>query len=115
MKAYSMDLRERIVLAVAAGTPLSVVARTFSVARATVVRYVERQQRDALPPRRSPGRPPRLGPDPAAALRAHLAPRPDAPLAEHVEAWAQAHGVRVSVATMQRAIARLGWTRKKRR
>jgi transposase len=115
MKAYSVDLRERIVQAVAAGTPLSVVARTFSVGRATVVRYVEREERGALAPRRSPGRPPTLGPDQADALRSQVAARPDATLAEHVEAWAQTQGVRVSVATMQRAIARLGWTRKKRR
>ena len=40
---------------------------------------------------------------------------PDATLAEHCDRWVGDHGVRVSGATMQRAIARLGWTRKKRR
>ena len=42
MRAYSVDLRERIVRAVAGGVPQSVAARTFGVARVSVQRYVER-------------------------------------------------------------------------
>jgi transposase len=90
MRAYSLDLRERIVRAVAAGTPQAVAARS------------------------SPGRPARIGPAEQPALRAQLAAAPDATLAEHCERWAAERGVRVSEATQHRAIARLGWTRKEK-
>lgn len=109
-----MDLRERIVRAVAGGMPQAVAAEQFSVGRATVERYVARQRAGTLPPQSSPGRPARIGPAAAAALRAQLAAAPDATLAEHCVQWAQDHGEPVSVTTMHRAIARLGWTRKKR-
>jgi hypothetical protein len=54
------------------------------------------------------------------ALRAGLLPqldaRPDATLEELCERWEQAHGLRVSTATMSRVIAgHFGWTRKKTR
>jgi transposase len=114
MKAYSMDLRERIVQAVAEGTAAAAVARRFRVGRATVDRYLRRHRAGALAPRTSPGRPPRIGPPAEPSLRAQLEAAPDATLAEHVERWEQAQGSRVSVTTMHRAIARLGWTRKKR-
>jgi transposase len=115
VRPYSLDLRERIVRAVDAGMSQGAVAATFGVGRATVQRYVARRRRGALAPRPSPGRAARIGPAQAAALRGQVEAAPDATLAEHCERWAAAHGVRVSVATMQRAIARLGWTRKKRR
>jgi transposase len=114
MRAYSLDLRERVVRAVEAGSPRAVVARTFGVGVATVERYVRRQRAGALAPRPSPGRPARIGPAAWPALRAQLAAAPDATLAEHCERWAMERGMRVSAATMHRAIARLGWARKKR-
>lgn len=39
MKAYSMDLREKIVESVKKGVPMSETARRFGVHRATVKRY----------------------------------------------------------------------------
>jgi transposase len=110
-----LDLRERIVRAAEAGAPVVVVARIFGVGRATVERYLRRARAGALAPRSSPGRPARIGPAAWPALRAQLAAAPDATLAEHCDRWAAEQGARVSVATMQRAIARLGWTRKKSR
>src|SRR5690242_10874226 len=113
MRAYSLDLRERIVRAVEAGTPQAEVARRFGVGRATVERYLRRHRAGALAPRTSPGRPPRIGPAAESALGAQLKATPDATLAEHAEQWARTQGVRVSITTMHRAIGRLGWTRKK--
>jgi transposase len=50
------------------------------------------------------------------ALWAQLEAHPDAKLEEHRGLWEQERGVRVSVATMSRAIRRfLGWTYKQRR
>src|SRR5436305_703886 len=115
MRAYSMDLRERIVAAAAAGACRAAVARQFQVSRATVARYVRRAQVGQLAPGTSPGRPAQIGTNEAAALQAQLAAHPDATLAEHVEYWRWEQGVTVSVATMHRAIGRVDWTRKKRR
>jgi transposase len=117
MKAYSEDLRLRIVAAVDGGMARSEAARVFGVGRATVKRYLAlRRETGALAPR------PRRGPPPikAAALAAALPPRleaaPDATLAEHCAWYEGAAGARVSGATMSRAIGRhLGWTRKKSR
>src|SRR5262245_16200794 len=117
MKAYSEDLRLRVVAAVDGGMPRSAAVGVFVVSRATLTRYLQlRRQTGRLTPR------PRHGPPPVktAALRAALLPRlhaaPDATLAEHCTWWEQTAGVRVSTATMSRVITRdLGWTRKKRR
>ena len=115
MRAYSEDLRRRVVAAVDGGMSRSEAARVFGVGRATVKRYLAlRRETGALAPR------PRRGPPPVvtAALAAALPPRleaaPDATLAEHCAWYEQAAGVRVSDATMSRVITRqLGWTRKK--
>ena len=101
--------------AVDAGLTQAAVAETFGVGRATVQRYVAQRRRGSLAPRPFPGRAALIGPTRVAALQAQVDAAPDATLAEHCARWAGDHGVRVSVATMQRAIARLGWTRKKRR
>jgi transposase len=116
MKAYSEDLRLRIVAAVDGGMPRSEAARTFGVGRATVKRYLQlRRETGALAPR------PRRGPPPIKtsalreALPARLAVAPDATLAEHCAWYEEASGVRVSGPTMSRVMARhLRWTRKKR-
>src|SRR5438067_9308378 len=116
MRAYSVDLRERVVGAVEAGAPQTVAARTFGVGRATVRRWLDRQQRTGgLAPSRRPGAAPAIGPDEAPALRDQVAAAPDATLAEHCEAWAGARGVRLSVSAMHRTLRRLGITRKKSR
>ena len=117
MKAYSEDLRQRVVAAVDGGLPRGEVTRLFGVSRATLVRYLQlRRETGAMAVR------PRHGPPPikTAALHAALLPRleeaPDATLEEHCTWWEQTSGVRVSTATMSRVITkRLGWTRKKRR
>lgn len=114
MKAYSLDLRTRIVHAVAAGQPRAAVARRFQIGLSTVQRFVTQVHRGGtLAPRHSPGRP-RLIPAAAeAALLAQVATAPTATLAEPCTTWARAAGRPVSLATMQRALTRLGWTRKK--
>ena len=114
MKAYSEDLRLRVVAAVDGGMPRREVVRVFGVSLATIERYLRlRRQTGAVVPR------PRHGPPPikTAALAAALLPRleasPDATLEEHCAWYEQAAGVRVSTATMSRVIARgFGWTRK---
>jgi transposase len=114
MKAYSLDLRTRIVEAVQGGMAQTVAARTFGVSVATVKRYLHLGAAGALAPRRSPGRQRVIPPAAEPALRAQLTAAPDATLAEHAAQWATDQGIAASVTTVHRAIARLGWTRKKR-
>jgi transposase len=116
MRAYSEDLRLRIVAAVDAGMPRSEAARAFGVGRATVKRYLAlRRATGGLAPRPRRGPPPIKASGLAAALPARLAAASDATLAEHCTWYAGVSGVWVSGATLSRAIARLGWTRKKSR
>jgi transposase len=109
MKAYSEDLRLRVITAVDGGMSRSEAARVFGVGRATVERYLAlRRETGSLAPR------PRHGPPPTKT--AALAAAPDATLEEHCAWYEQVAGIRVSDATMTRVITKhLGWTHKKRR
>jgi transposase len=116
MRVYSLCLRERIVQAVDSGQSQREAARRFGVGGSSVKRYLhQRQQRGSLQRRPIPGGQRRIGREQEAVLWARLAAEPAATLAEHCSWWEQAHGQRVSIATMARAIGRLGWTRKKDR
>lgn len=114
MKQYSVDLRERLLGAIDAGLSQAEAARLFGVGTSTISRW-RQQRRDtgSLAPKPRGGRRPVIGPDQTAALHEQVARQPDATLAEHCARWAQAHEVAVSVATMSRAIRRLGITLKK--
>jgi transposase len=114
MRAYSEDLRQRIVQAVHDGVARVTVAQRFRVSRRSVDRYVRQAQNTGqLTPGRSTGRPRLLSVTEEAALGEQLAAQPAATLAEHCRTWSTRTGVVLSQATMSRAIARLGWTRKK--
>ena len=111
MRAYPAELRSRIVAAVAGGLSQVEVARRFTVSERTVRRYLTQQRQTGdLTPGRSPGRTPRIGPDRAEAMRAQVAVHPDIRLVDHCELWAEAQGVRVSVATMSRVQRGFGIT-----
>ena len=116
MKPYSDDLRTRILAAVDAGMSKCQAARVFAVSRSTIKLYAQRRRETGslAPTPRSAPRSAVIGPPQQDALRAHLAAAPDATLATHCATWEREQGVRVSVSTMHRAIARLHWTRKKR-
>ena len=114
MKAYSEDLRWRVVSAVATGLSREDVAWRFAVSLPTIERWLRlKRETGGLAPKPVPG--------PVAvktnavieALPARLADRADATLAEQCSWWRGVSGVEVSTATMSRALTRLGWTRKK--
>jgi transposase len=114
MKAYPVELRDRIVAAVASGMAQTEAARVFAVSTRTIRRYVTRQREEGdLTPGQSPGRPPLIGSAQAAALQAQVRAQPDATLAEHCARWDREQGRRVSEATMSRAIRGLAITVKK--
>jgi transposase len=116
MKAYSQDLRLRILRAVDAGQSKAAVARRFAVGLTTVKRYLaQRAAAGHVRPKASPGRPSLLGRADDAAVVAQVRAAHDATLAEHAATWEREHGVRVSRWAMGRALRRLRLTRKKRR
>ena len=115
MRAYSTDLKERLVRAVADGQPMREAARRFAVCVNTVKRaVVQERATGSLARKPIPGCPRRIGPEQEAALRARLQAAPDATVLEHCAWWAEQYGQQLSEATMWRAMRRLGWTHKKR-
>jgi transposase len=115
MKAYSEDLRERVIRAVEAGRPREEVAARFEVSVPTIERWVRlKRETGGLARRPVPGAMPVKTVGLLAALPARLAEHADATLAGHCSWWGSVSGFDVSTATMSRALARLGWTRKKR-
>lgn len=116
MRAYSQDLRERVLRAVDLGHPRFEIVQFFGISLSTLKRYVK-QRRDEghVRPKAIPGRPPKKRAHLEAGLMPQLQTHADATLEQHCAMWKQAHGERVSRWTMDRAIERLGWTRKKTR
>src|SRR5262245_47497481 len=115
MRAYSTDLKERLVRAVADGLPLREAARRFGVAVTTVKRaVVQERETGSLARKPIPGCPRRIGPDLETSLRARLEAAPAATVLEPCAWWAEHYGQQLSEATKWRAIRHLGWTHKKR-
>jgi transposase len=117
MRPYSVDLRERIAAAAAEpGHSVRTIAQQFSVSAATVSRYSrQKQQQQSLAPKRAPGAKRRLDTVTLAALIHQVEQKPDQTVTE-LHAWLQQQhpDVRVSRATVHRALIRAGLTYKKR-
>jgi transposase len=115
MRAYSKDLRLRVLAACDRGMSRKEVAETFGVSVATIKRYLKlRREIGGVEPKPIPG--------PRAPKRAALEKRlpvqvklnPDLTLSEHCEFFEEEHGVEVSAATVSRALKDLGLPLKKR-
>src|SRR5260370_32039133 len=114
MKAYSQDLRQRVLRAVDAGQTQAEIAKTFAVSFAPIKRYLKQHRETGhVQPKAIPGRPAKKGAVLQAHLRAHLEAQPDATREEHCQLFTAEHGIEVSTASVSRARAALGWTRKK--
>ncbi len=114
MNGYSEDLRRRIVSAVQRGMPKSQAARTYEVSLSSVKRYANKAARGGpLAPKRSPGSLPKLDEKAGRLLAADLEERPCDTLQDRCDYLQAATGLSVSRATVCRAIARIGSTRKK--
>lgn len=114
MRAYSIDLRKKIVESVKKGIPKSETARRFGVHRATVKRYCKQlDERGTLKPRKAPGKAPKLDEKARKLLAKDLEERPWATHSQRAEFLFAVLGVRVSEATVCRAVRRLHRSRKK--
>jgi transposase-like protein len=80
MKAYSEDLRRKIVSAIERGMPKAQAARTFGVGISTLKRYATKARRgESLQPGKAPGKPPKMS-QPASKLLAERGPKGGAPV-----------------------------------
>ena len=114
MKAYSEDLRQKIVDALGRGMSKAQAARTFGVGISTVKRYAAKAQRgEPLEPGKAPGNPPKMNERLRKLLEEDLEERPFVNLRERCDYVGAISGVSVSRSTMCRSIARIGSTRKK--
>jgi transposase len=116
MRAYSLDLRQKVVAAVECGdSTIEEVASSFGVGQ-TFVNKMLRQHRESgdLNPRpHGGGQTARLSGKHLKLLRAEVARSPDktaAALRDHLE---ERVGITVSCPTVTRALSRLGLSRKK--
>lgn len=117
MKAYSLDLRERIAAACAEPKArIYQVAAQFRVSISFVDKLLHRQRTSgslaALPARGGPA--PRLDPSGGVQLAACLGQQPDATLCELCAALVGRGGPALSRSAMGRAVLGLGWDRKKK-
>ena len=111
MRAYSLDLRRRVLAACDAGPSNAAVAETFTVS-ASWIRRLKQVRREAG--RVGPKAQARRGPTPgweahAAAIRDAVREAPDATLAEYRQRFA----LPLSRSALDRALAALGLSRKK--
>lgn len=88
MKAYSHDLREKIVQAVESGKTRKEVIDVFGVSLSTVKRYIRQNKQERhIQPKKIPGRPSIKGAQLQEKLLKQLEEHPDATLQEHCDMW----------------------------
>lgn len=115
MRAYSIDLRQRVLAAVDRGMARKEAVATFEVSLATIRRLLRlRREESDLRPKSPTGRHRAITAEQEGELRAQLEANRDATNATHARLWKERQGIEVSRWTLGRAIRRLGWTRKKR-
>jgi transposase len=115
MKAYSLDLRTRVLAAIDGGMSRANAVHTFQVSLGSIKRWLRLcQSRGSLAPQPRTGKVASISTAQLPTLRFQLEQFPDASLAEHARRWNADHATNLSQWTLGRAIRRLGWSRKKR-
>ena len=113
MKAYSEDLRTKILEAVDRGMPKSEAAKTFGVSRSSVKRYAAaRREGRPLAPRKHPGSKPKLDQRARKILQADVEDRPTITLKERCRFLKEIVGVSVSESTLSRLLRKMGFSPK---
>jgi transposase len=117
MKAYSEDLRQKVVEAVEQrGTSKSETARLFSISLSSVKRYTRLASRgEPLTPRKGGGRPPKADELTRKLLEEDVRARPSATVQERRRFLRTMAGKSLSEPTLRRLLKRMGFSRKKGR
>lgn len=115
---YSVDLRKRVVAAYKPDeTSYESIAEQFSVGVASVNRWLQKKRKTgSVEPAAHAGGPVRrIDADGEKLLLVIVGQMPDLTLGEIAERYAAERGVQPKIPTLQRALVRLGLTRKKKR
>jgi transposase len=116
MKAYSEDLRRKVVEAIHRGMGKSEAARSFGVSLSSVKRYVAKaNQGDSLTPKKHPGPRPKLDERARKLLEADVEKRPAVSLRERGRFLERVAGIRVSESTLSRLLRQMGFSPKEGR
>jgi transposase len=115
MKAYSEDLRQKVVEAVEQrGTSKSEAARLFGISLSSVKRYTRlASQGESLTPRKGGGRPPIADETTRTLLEEDIRARPAATVKERRHFLESVAGKSLSEPTLRRLMKRMGFSRKK--
>ena len=113
MKAYSEDLRKKIVAFVERGMPKAQAARLFDVSLSSVKRF-SRTAREggSLEPRKSPGRPRKIDQKARVLLEQDVEERPAATISQRRRFLEHLTGTSLSDSTVRRLMKRMGFTQK---
>jgi transposase len=115
MKAYSEDLRQKVVQAVhQRGTSKSQAARLFGISLSSVRRYTRLADRgESLTPRKGGGRPPIADDATRKLLEDDIRTRPAASVKERLRFLESFAGKTLSEPTLRRLLKRMGFSEKK--
>ncbi len=113
MRAYSEDLRKKIVAAVERGMSKAQAARTFDVSLSSIKRY-SRTAREggSLEPKKSPGRPRKADEKARVLLERDVEERPAATIGQRRRFLEHVTGRELSYSTVRRQMKRMGFTQK---
>jgi len=115
-RAYSQDLRDRVIDAVLEGAPARQAAARFGVGDATAIVWVRRARRTGERGARKQGQPKRCKLDPHRDfLLSLIETTPDLTISELLERLLAERGMKASRATLWGFLDRCGLTYKKRR
>jgi transposase len=114
MRAYSEDLRKKIVAAIRErGMSKAEAARTFDVSLSSVKRYARSvQQGESLTPKKSPGRPRIVDEKAQVLLKEDVKERPAATISQRRRFLEHVAGTDLSDSTVRRLMKRLGFSQK---
>ncbi len=114
MRAYSEDLRKKIVTALEQrGMSKAEAARTFSVSLSSVKRYARSaRQGESLTPKKSPGRPHIVDEKAQVLLEEDVKERPSATISQRRRFLEHITATDMSDSTVRRLMKRLGFSQK---
>ncbi len=113
MKAYSEDLRKKIVAAIERGMSKAQAARLFDVSLSSVKRYSRTaRQGGSLESRKSPGRPPKADEKARVLLEKDVEGRPAATIGQRRRFLEHLTGTTLSDSTVRRLMKRMGFSQK---
>src|SRR5215217_3974300 len=115
MKAYSEDLRQKVMQAIVqCGMSKSQAARLFGISLSSVKRYARLARRgESLAPRKGGGFPPNATATTERLLEEDVHQRPTATIGDRRRFLHSATGKSLSTSTVKRLLKRMGFSRKK--